>query len=270
MIYGLADGTRRAIKLYHDAASAPSEKLLAMIARAPDDPGRAAGHVTIAWPEALVEDAAGQVVGFAMPGLDLGRTLPLHQLYHPGSRLRRGARTRLALPGAHRPQPAGWWPPCTERANVIGDLNESNILVSERALVTLVDLDSVQVRAGSKLYRCPVGKAEYTPPELQGRSFRAMTRQPSHDRYGLAVLVFLLLMEGIHPFAGVYRGEGEPPAIEANMAARRQPPTWAARCWRQCPPRPHSSCCRETSVSFFERAVQGPGPAAACGRAVGA
>ncbi len=106
---------------------------------------------------------------------------------------------------------------------MIGDLNESNILVSERALVTLVDLDSVQVRAGSKLYRCPVGKAEYTPPELQGRSFRAMTRQPSHDRYGLAVLVFLLLMEGIHPFAGVYRGEGEPPAIEANMAARRSP-----------------------------------------------
>lgn len=223
VIYGLADGTRRAIKLYHDAASAPSEKLLAMIAQAPDDPGRAAGHVTIAWPEALVEDAAGQVVGFAMPGLDLGRTLPLHQLYHPGSRLRRApgldwrylvriARNLCRVVAAvHR---AGY---------VIGDLNESNILVSERALVTLVDLDSVQVRAGSKLYRCPVGKAEYTPPELQGRSFRAVTRQPSHDRYGLTVLVFLLLMEGIHPFAGVYRGEGEPPAIEANMAARRSP-----------------------------------------------
>ena len=106
---------------------------------------------------------------------------------------------------------------------VIGDLNESNILVSNRALVTLVDLDSVQVRAGDRIYRCPVAKAEYVPPELQGKTFREVTRTPAHDRYGLAILIFLLLMEGVHPFAGVYRGEGEPPPLEANMADRRSP-----------------------------------------------
>ena len=60
-------------------------------------------------------------------------------------------------------------------------------------------------------YRCPVGKPEFTPPELQGRLFAHLDRAPEHDLFGLAVLIFQLLMEGTHPFAGVFLGHGGRP-----------------------------------------------------------
>ncbi|RME94247.1 MAG: hypothetical protein D6766_06295, partial [Verrucomicrobia bacterium] len=112
-----------------------------------------------------------------------------------------------------------------ERGYVVGDLNESNILVSERALVTLVDTDSFQVWDAETgvLYRCRVGRPEFTPPELQGKSFARINRGPEQDHFGVATLVFQLLMEGTHPFAGVYHGQGEAPVYAERIAAGHFP-----------------------------------------------
>ncbi|MCY4354483.1 MAG: hypothetical protein OXC09_06840 [Truepera sp.] len=223
VVYALSEDPGRAAKLYLAPDPGRAEKLELMIAYAPRDPAREGGHVAIAWPEALVRDTEGGVCGFTMPRLDLSTSLPLHQLYHPGTRRRRApginwlflvraARNLCAiLATLHR---SGY---------VVGDLNESNILIDDRALVTLVDLDSIQVQQRGRTYRCPVGKAEFTPPELLGRDFHSVTRLPRHDRFGLAVLIHLLLMEGVHPFAGVYRGEADPPSLVDNIAARRSP-----------------------------------------------
>ena len=222
-VHAVIDDPAQAAKLYLHPDPNRKDKLEIMIERAPLDPARASGHVSIAWPEALLLDAGGGFCGFTMPRLDLTTSLPLHQLYHPGTRrkrapgiswryLVRAARNLCAILAAlHRSD------------HVVGDLNESNILVNDRALVTLVDLDSIQVRHRGRTYACPVGKAEYTPPELLDRDFRSTTRLPLHDRFGLAVLIHLLLMEGVHPFTGVYRGEGEPPGLTDNIAARRSP-----------------------------------------------
>ena len=42
------------------------------------------------------------------------------------------------------------------------------------------------------------------PPELHGCDLQRDDRTVEHDRFGLAVLMFLLLMEGVHPFDGNY------------------------------------------------------------------
>ena len=63
-----------------------------------------------------------------------------------------------------------------------------------QALVTLVDSDSFQVTVGDKIYRCTVGKTEYTPPELQGTRFADIDRGADHDPFALAILIFQLLM----------------------------------------------------------------------------
>lgn len=55
----------------------------------------------------------------------------------------------------------------------------------------------------SGVFHCDVGVPLWTPPELQGRDFRGLTRTKNHDRFGLAVLMFQLLFMGRHPFAGV-------------------------------------------------------------------
>lgn len=200
-------------KLYHKPTAAHQTKLTAMIT-APLT--RQGAHPAVAWPLHLLY-RQNTFVGYLMPRA--ASSLPLFHYYNP---IRR---RRLGLPHA--------WPRFLHRTasnlaaavelvhahdHVIGDLNESNVLVTQAALVTLVDTDSFQIRQrttplraiswlgtlpAQQIYRCSVGKAEYTPPELQGVDFKAIDRTPAHDNFALAVLIFYLLMDGFHPFAGV-------------------------------------------------------------------
>src|SRR5262249_12787408 len=80
-----------------------------------------------------------------------------------------------------------------------------------------------QVPAPDQVHRCPVGKPEYTPPELQGARFADFDRGPEHDAFALAVLIFQLLMQGIHPFAGRYTGQGEPADLTGRIVAGHWP-----------------------------------------------
>jgi DNA-binding helix-hairpin-helix protein with protein kinase domain len=87
--------------------------------------------------------------------------------------------------------------------HVVGDVNQKNVMVSKKGVVALVDCDSFQVKEGNRIFRCGVGVPEYTPPELHGRRFTDLDRDPNHDLFGLAVMVFHLLMMGRHPYSGV-------------------------------------------------------------------
>ncbi len=222
-IYTLPQAPDLAAKIYHQPDDAYAHKLAAMLANPPRDPGQ--GHTSIIWPLELLRsiDAHHQIAGFLMPRVHRMRCVI--DFYHPGTRrkrtplfgyayLHRTARNLAAAVGALH---AGGY--------VIGDVNESNVLVSDTALVTLVDTDSFQVRDPQTgvVYRSPVGKAEFTPPELQGKTFAEIDRLPEHDLFGLAVLIFQLLMEGTHPFAGIFTGAGEPPPIEARILAGHFP-----------------------------------------------
>ena len=221
-VYASRDGVR-AVKLYHRPNGAQAAKLEAMIAAPPLDPTRSRGHVSLAWPEDLVWDDRGGVAGFVMPLVNRSASVPLYQLYSPKSRrsLAPGVTWRHLVRIAHNVSSAV--AALHAKGYVVGDLNESNVLVADNALVTLVDCDSVQVRAGNRLHRCPVGKAEFTPPELQGKDLSTIELRATHDVFALAVLIFMLLMEGTSPFAGVYRGEGEAPGVAGNIRNGHSP-----------------------------------------------
>jgi RNA polymerase subunit RPABC4/transcription elongation factor Spt4 len=42
-------------------------------------------------------------------------------------------------------------------------------------------------------------------------------RQPEHDRFGLGVLIFQMLMEGNHPFRAQWLGSDDPPPVEDRI-----------------------------------------------------
>lgn len=224
-IYSVPNEPDLVAKIYHQPDERYVHKLAAMLAQPPNDPAKAQGHTSIVWPTELLRtlDAKNQVCGFLMERVHRMRCVI--DVYHPGTRRRQAPlfnyaylhRTARNLATAVGALHAGGY--------VIGDVNESNVLVSETALVTLVDTDSFQVRDPRTgiAFRSPVGKAEFTPPELQGKVFAEIDRHPEHDLFGLAVLLFQLLMEGTHPFAGVYTGPGEPPPIEARILAGHFP-----------------------------------------------
>jgi DNA-binding helix-hairpin-helix protein with protein kinase domain len=102
-----------------------------------------------------------------------------------------------------------------EHGLVIGDVNPTNIMVSPKALVKLIDCDSFQVSLSSSLYPCGIGTPIYTPPELQNSDLTNIIRTKNHDNFGLAVVIFHLLILGRHPFAGKYLQTGEMPPEKA-------------------------------------------------------
>jgi DNA-binding helix-hairpin-helix protein with protein kinase domain len=112
-----------------------------------------------------------------------------------------------------------------QRGFVIGDINESGAMAGNTALVTWVDADSFQIRDPNtgRVYRCEVGKPDFTPPELQSKRFGDVDRSVEHDRFGLAVIVFRLLMEGTHPFDGKFEGYGDAPPLESRISSGHFP-----------------------------------------------
>ena len=199
----------------HGRASLPIEtKLTAMIRhnRRRRLSAMRDSHVSVAWPQQVLTFADGRV-GYTM---HYARgTQPLYLIYNPrevairrwnidGHFLRRVAHNVAVTVNAIHD--AGY---------VIGDLNESNILVTSRGLVTFIDTDSFQVKAEERLLLCTVAKPHYLAPELVNRDLRAVARDRTHDHFALGVLIFQLLMGGRHPFAGVWpREAGDPPPLE--------------------------------------------------------
>ena len=179
-IYTVQINSELVAKVYHQPHGDYARKLAFMVANPPVDPLAKEGRVSIAWATELVTDL-GLVVGFLMPKLDTSKAKPIFQYYNPSERRKESPtfsyvslmRTARNLARAVRS--------VHSRGYVIGDVNESNVLVAEDAIVTLVDTDSFQVNDGTTVYRCTVGKPEYTPPELQGVSFRDVDRSVEHD-----------------------------------------------------------------------------------------
>ncbi|MGI8794648.1 MAG: hypothetical protein ACR2H3_15990 [Acidimicrobiales bacterium] len=209
-----------AYKRYRSPTPERAAKLDVMLRHPPagiDD----GGHVAIAWPTEIVEEH-GRLAGFLMPRIDTKTTVPLFQVYNPQSRrqVAPGFSWRYLIRTARNV--AAIVESLHDGGYVVGDLNESNFLVSRRALVTLVDCDSVQVvdPDGGMVHGCPVGKPEFLAPELQRADLSVQRRTVESDRFALAVLLHLLLLEGAHPFAGIWRGRGDPPDIGTRIAKR--------------------------------------------------
>lgn len=170
-----------------------------------------------AFPLDTVHDADGAFVGFLMRVFD--RRWPLHEVYSPQAfrthfagydyrfLVKVAGNIARAVANIHK------------TGCVIGDVNASGMLVSDDGTVALVDADSFQFESGGQRFFCEVGQGEYTPPELQGRSFAGVWREPGHDTFGLAVLIFRTLMQARHPFAGVPQ-VGDVPALEDAIARR--------------------------------------------------
>lgn len=196
-----------------------ANKLTWMMAYPPRNPTHSAHHASLAWPVELLYGSNKRLVGYLMPYIR--QSVPVLNVFNPRRRaailpqfnrryLHRAARNLTAAVAALH-----------QSGYVIGDLNESNTLITPSALVTLIDTDSIQVLEQNNgrltIHCCPVGKLEYTPPELQGKLLLEVTRLPEHDAFALAVLIFQLLMEGSHPFRAQWLGSGEPPSLEARI-----------------------------------------------------
>ena len=201
-IYNILNMPGYVIKAYKDAESARERegKLLAMVSAKPDE----AQLKQIAWPLDVVYTNGGHFVGFVMEKLDISDDLNVVYEYGPTSKYATEpwrkkiiiARNLCAVMNSIH-----------EAGHIIGDFNPKNISVNtQTGRITMLDTDSYHIMDGK--FRCMVGMPDYLPPEVQKKMKKpglaeAMlpTFTKESDRFALAIHIFQLLMNGVHPFA---------------------------------------------------------------------
>lgn len=95
---------------------------------------------------------------------------------------------------------------------IVGDINDSNILVERNGDCTVIDVDSFQVNTTSLL--CTVGRPEFLDRRLQGASLQSTARDELSDHFAMGVLFWQLIFS-THP----YQGMGEPTSITERIKA---------------------------------------------------
>ena len=185
-------------------------KILAMVQNPPHDPtvNGPTKHRSIAWPSDIVygDRQKTKFAGLIMPKVDTKAFKPILKYFEPDLRIKEfvGGITWLHLYYIAR-NLSSCVAALHEGGYLIGDINESNILVHEHTILSVIDCDSFQFKEPrtGELFRCKVGKGEYTAPELLGINFADIDRTEATDCFALSVIIFRLLMEGIGPYQAV-------------------------------------------------------------------
>ncbi|SIT45310.1 conserved hypothetical protein [Paraburkholderia ribeironis] len=208
-------GRDNVAKVYHAPLPPDKQEKLRAMARI----GSTYLHQISAWPTKILTQAGGAVAGFVMARIEGFE--PIHNLSSPASRKQIFPTVDYAFLVHVARNVAAAFDAVHAHGHVVGDVNENNFLVGRNGTVKLIDCDSFQVVEGNRRYSCDVGVKLFTPPELQNvSSLRGRERTRNHDNFGLAVLVFQLLLLGRHPYSGVPLGRNDLPLEEAIAAYR--------------------------------------------------
>lgn len=227
-VYKIDNKKDRVAKIYHKAiADQKQNKIIAMTKSADN----ALRKVT-AWPlDTLHKIHGGNVCGFIMP--DITGSEVIHHIYSPSHRKQHFPDMDWSFLVNTCRNIAAAFASIHSRGHVIGDVNPNLVFISNTTIANLIDCDSFQILYNGKIYPCEVGVPHFTPPELQNHtSFKNIIRTKNHDNFGLALLIFHVLMMGRHPFSGVYSGNKHIPleksiqnflyAFSDNPIKRRQ------------------------------------------------
>lgn len=158
----------------------------------------------------------GELCGFIMP--KLGAYEPLHHLYSPAQRKQKFPDKSWAFLLHVARNMACVFEVIHAHGHVIGDVNPNLVYVDGKGLIRLIDCDSFQINFDQQVYKCDVGVPHFMAPELQQQSsFRGLLRHANQDCFGLAMLIFHLLLMGRHPYAGV-RDDRSDRSLEQSIA----------------------------------------------------
>lgn len=219
-------------KVYKSLVPVQIEKLQIMIDNPPQDPMLSRGHQSIAWPQELIKDSSkNEIVGFLMPTIKKSKTLI--NIYNCAKRKKQAPGLNWFHLHIIAENVATVVEAIHQKQYVIGDIKPQNFLVPVDSLyVSIVDTDSFKIRdpLTKKIYPCPVGTLEYSPPELhnqnlQVENFEAIDRFEVHDRFGLAVIIYLILF-GEHPFSGKWKEQNNQPEMD-SLETRISQGYWA-------------------------------------------
>jgi DNA-binding helix-hairpin-helix protein with protein kinase domain len=193
-------------KMYKDPRDFPKyqAKLAAMLAAPPRLPPIAAGarsYVQLAWPTANVLDGRGAFMGFLMPEVDFKASTELENV------LQKAARRQHKLPEfyGNRIVLAANLAAVMTEVHLLDhhmiDMKPMNMRFYWRAnYMAIIDTDGFSIK-GARRFHAQQFSDEYIAPEARGRKPEELGEE--QDRFALAVIIFRLLNNGLHPFQGI-------------------------------------------------------------------
>ncbi len=204
-IHLLPNAPKQVLKLYKDrgVGNQYEPKLEAMLAAPPRLPAikhRRSKFHQLAWPTAIAESRNGKFLGFTMPQIDFEDSVSLERMLQKrmrqisglpefyGFRVSCAYNLAVSISALHR------------RGHHIVDLKPANCRVYRKSmLLSLLDCDGFSILGGDgKRFVAGQYTPEYIAPESSKKDPGDLGEE--QDRFALAVIIFKLLNNGLHPF----------------------------------------------------------------------
>ena len=201
-------------KIFHDKTKSKTnrKKLEAMLHNKPNIPHIVKENKTfvqIAWPEAVLEDDEGFCVGYLMPFINTDDAVSLDHLMQKAVRQKQHLTERYEdrLTAAYNV--TAMVAALHQCGHYIVDLKPANVSVYKNNMyVAMYDCDGFSINGENNTrYPAEYVSEEYIYPEGMHQNPEDMGED--QDNFALAVIIFRLLNNGIHPFAGMPRKKDE-------------------------------------------------------------
>ncbi len=246
-------------KVFHSNEKSESnrKKLEAMLHNRPNIqtiPYKNVEYIQIAWPIALLEDAQGYCMGYLMPLIDTDKAVSLDHL------LQKAVRRKLGLTESYKDRIFAAFNITSVVAalhacgHYIIDLKPSNISIYKKTmLVAMFDCDGFSIKGENDArYPAEYVSEEYIYPEGMNETCENMGEE--QDKFALAVIIFKLLNDGIHPFSGAPRRNEAMLSIQERIANYH----YAYGIWPDTYQAPHPYSLHDyfdkATMNMFERA----------------
>ena len=205
-----------AVKIYTDASTFEAAKIEFMIAHPPADSVREVAGIKYpryAWPLAVTREkgaSANPVVGYAMPVIDATKSKTLDYFFdHNLSQNLESARSKaLSFKIEILRNLSESIEELHKAGHIFVDLKPQNVRVFEGTnIVTFLDCDGFTIgeAGGAKRFQSTMVSPDYVAPEITQRANRNDPIGVEQDEYALAVMIFQMLNNGIHPFQGIIK-----------------------------------------------------------------
>ena len=208
-VYEVDGQPSKVAKIFHEKQKSNTNrlKLEAMVMNNPNIPVVKVGnveYVQIAWPEAILEDNEGYCVGYIMPFINTAEAVSLDHL------MQSAVRAKLKLSDKYEYRVMAAYNVALMVASLhkyghyIIDLKPSNVSIYKKTMtVAMFDCDGFSIQGEQARFPAEFVSEEYIYPEGMNEACEDMGEE--QDRFALAVIIFKLLNNGIHPFSGVVK-----------------------------------------------------------------
>ncbi|MDR1693607.1 MAG: hypothetical protein LBR70_00215 [Lactobacillaceae bacterium] len=259
-IYKVAGKPNYVAKIFHSKQKSSSnrKKLEAMLHNPPIFPPNIKDgeeYVQIAWPEAILEDEKSFCVGYLMPLINMEKAVSLDHLMQKAIRKKLNLSEKYAYRIFAAYNLASMVTAMHKSEHYIVDLKPSNVFVyKENMMVAMLDCDGFSIK-GEYDNRFPAEfvSEEYIYPE--GMDLGCDEMGEEQDKFALAVIIFKLLNNGIHPFSGIPRKND---AVMLTIQERIEQNKYAYGLWPDSYQAPHPYSIHEyfdkKTLALFERA----------------